>query len=65
MLLRSVREPRHRHRNALMAEHMKAMQDGMGMMKGMSGMSTKGSMGGMGAMPTPRACRPTWPNITQ
>ncbi len=26
-------------RNALMAEHMKAMQDGMGMMKGMSGMA--------------------------
>ena len=26
-------------RNALMAEHMKAMQDGMGMMKGMGGMT--------------------------
>ena len=26
-------------RNALMAEHMKTMQDGMGMMKGMGGMT--------------------------
>ena len=32
-------------RNALMAAHMKAMQDGMGMMKG---------MGGMGAMADPK-----------
>ncbi len=32
-------------RNALMAEHMKTMQDGMGMMKGMSG---------MGSMPDPK-----------
>ncbi len=32
-------------RNALMAEHMKTMQDGMGMMKGMSG---------MGGMPNPK-----------
>jgi hypothetical protein len=31
-------------RNALMADHMKAMNDGMGMMKGMH------EMGGMGAM---------------
>jgi len=37
-------------RNALMADHMKAMQDGMGMMKGMSGMGGKGPMGGMGGM---------------
>lgn len=35
-------------RQALMADHMKAMQGGMGMMKGMSGMSGMGSMGGMG-----------------
>ena len=34
-------------RQALMADHMKAMQGGMGMMKGMSGMS---GMSGMGAM---------------
>ena len=33
-------------RNALMADHMKSMQDGMGMMKG---------MGGMGAMSGPKA----------
>jgi len=37
-------------RNALMAEHMKAMQGGMSMMKGMGGMAGKGSMEGMGAM---------------
>ena len=35
-------------RQALMADHMKAMQGGMGMMKGMSSMSSKS---GMGAMP--------------
>lgn len=35
-------------RNALMADHMKAMHDGMGMMKGMSGMS--GPMAGMSTM---------------
>ena len=35
-------------RNALMAEHMKTMQEGMGMMKGMSG------MGGMGGMAGPK-----------
>ena len=35
-------------RSALMAEHMKTIQDGMDMMKG---------MGGMGGMAAPRACR--------
>ena len=35
-------------RQALMADHMKAMQGGMGMMKGMSGM---GGMGGQAGMP--------------
>ena len=35
-------------RQALMADHMKAMQGGMGMMKGMSGMSGMGAMGAMG-----------------
>ena len=40
-------------RSALMAEHMKTMQEGMGMMKGMGG------MGGMGAPKSP----PT--NITE
>ena len=39
-------------RNALMAEQMKLMQDGMGMMGGMGqkGMGGMGSMGGMGGM---------------
>jgi hypothetical protein len=37
-------------RNALMADHMKAMQSGMSMMKGMGAMDGKGSMEGMGAM---------------
>ena len=37
-------------RNALMADHMKAMRGGMAMMEGMSGM---GSMGGMGAASAP------------
>lgn len=37
-------------RNALMADHMKAMQGGMSMMKGMGGMAGKGSMEGVGAM---------------
>ncbi len=37
-------------RNALMADHMKAMQGGMSMMKGMGAMDGKGSMEGMGAM---------------
>lgn len=36
-------------RNALMAEHHKLMQDGMGMMGGM-GPGAKGGMGGMGGM---------------
>ena len=35
-------------RQALMGEHMKAMQGGMGMMKGMSGMSGMSGMGGTG-----------------
>lgn len=34
-------------RQALMAEHMKAMQGGMGMMKGMSGMAAMGDPKGM------------------
>lgn len=33
-------------RQALMADHMKAMQDGMAMMKGMGGMGPMGGMGG-------------------
>ena len=44
-------------RQALMAEHMKAMHDGMEMMKGMAGMagmSGMGGMGGMGAMGDPK-----------
>ena len=35
-------------RNALMAEHMKTMQDGMTMMQGMSSGGTDGMQGGMG-----------------
>ena len=35
-------------RQALMADHMKSMQDGMGMMKGMGGMAGMGAMGSMG-----------------
>ena len=42
-------------RNALMAEHMKTLQDGMGMMKSMGGMGTGKGMGGM---PDPKA-KPT------
>jgi hypothetical protein len=39
-------------RQALMADHMKAMQDGMQMMKDMSGMSDMGAgMGGMSGTP--------------
>jgi len=38
-------------RNALMADHIKAMQEGMAAMRDMSGMGGMGSMGGMGAMP--------------
>ena len=37
-------------RQALMADHMKAMQGGMGMMKGMSGMSGMTGMSGMSGM---------------
>ncbi len=39
-------------RQALMADHMKAMQGGMGMMKGMPGM---GAMGGQTGMPADMA----------
>jgi len=39
-------------RNALMAEHQKLMQDGMGMMGGM-GPGASGGMGGMGGMMGP------------
>jgi hypothetical protein len=35
-------------RQALMADHMKSMQDGMEMMKGMGGMAGMGAMGPMG-----------------
>ena len=35
-------------RQALMADHMKSMQDGMEMMKGMGGMGSMGAMGSMG-----------------
>ena len=42
-------------RQALMADHMKAMQGGMGMMKGMSGMSGMGAMGGQPGMPADMA----------
>ena len=37
-------------RNALIADHMKAMQGGMSMMNGMGSMDGKGAMEGMGAM---------------
>ena len=37
-------------RQALMGEHMKAMQGGMGMMKGMSGMGGTSGMSGMSGM---------------
>lgn len=37
-------------RQALMAEHMKLMQDGMAMMKQMGGMSKMGGIQGMGGM---------------
>ena len=42
-------------RQALMADHMKAMQGGMGMMKGMSGMSGMGAMAGQPGMPADMA----------
>lgn len=45
-------------RQALMADHMKAMQDGMQMMKGMSGMDGMGGMGGMAGM-TDQGGKPT------
>ena len=38
-------------RLAQMADHLKAMQGGMGMMKGMSGMGAMGAMGGQAGMP--------------
>ena len=38
-------------RQALMADHMKAMQGGMGMMKSMSGMSGMSGMGAMAGQP--------------
>ena len=41
-------------RQALMAEHMKAMQGGMAMMKGMSGMGGMSGPGGMGGMGDPK-----------
>ena len=44
-------------RQALMGEHMKAMQGGMGMMKGMSGMSGMSGMGDPKAMPADMAQR--------
>ena len=47
-------------RQALMADHMKAMQDGMAMMKQMHGMQGMGGMAGMGdgkAMPPEMAKR--------
>ena len=43
-------------RNALMVDHMKSMQDGMGMMKGMGGM---GAMSGPKAPPADMAQRQT------
>ena len=46
-------------RQALMAEHMKAMQGGMGMMKGMSGMGGMGGMGDPKGMPADMAQRHT------
>ena len=42
-------------RQALMADHMKAMQGGMSMMKSMSGMSGMGAMGGQPGMPADMA----------
>ena len=40
-------------RDALMAEHMKTMKEGMGMMKGMGGMGGMGGMSGTQAKGTP------------
>ena len=42
-------------RQALMAEHMKAMNDGMAMMKEMHGKKDMGGMGGMGEGPGKQA----------
>ena len=39
-------------RNTLMADHMKTMQEGMGMMKGMGGMGGMGGMAGPKSPPT-------------
>ncbi len=44
-------------RNALMADHMKSMQDGMGMMKGMGGSGGVGAMSGPKASPADMAQR--------
>ena len=44
-------------RQALMGEHMKAMQGGMGMMKGMSGMSGMSGMNDSKGMPADMAQR--------
>jgi hypothetical protein len=41
-------------RQALMADHMKAMQGGMQMMKGMGGMGGMGAMGGAACMSDPK-----------
>lgn len=42
-------------RQALMADHLKAMQGGMGAMKGMFGMSGMSGMGGQAGMPADMA----------
>ena len=46
--MRNAKTPE--ERQALMADHMKAMQGGMGMMKGMSGMAGMSGMSGMSGM---------------
>ena len=48
-------------RQALMADHMKVMQDGMAMMKEMHG----GMQGMQGMGMTARVCPPTWPSATR
>ena len=45
-------------RQALMADHMKAMQGGMAMMKEMQAMHSGGGMGGMGMMGSPGGAAP-------
>ena len=45
-------------RQALMADHMKAMQGGMAMMKEMQGMQAESGAGGMGMMGTPSSANP-------